>query len=101
LKARKLDPATTASNPATISHSRFAPVVASVAAGVVEAGAVVAADADGVTELELADAAEVPTELVAVEANVYEVPLVKPVTVQEVAGAVIEHVAPPGVAVTV
>jgi hypothetical protein len=46
------------------------PVVASVAAGVVEAGAVVAADADGVTELELADAAEVPTELVAVEANV-------------------------------
>ena len=46
------------------------PVVASFAAGVVEAGAVVVADADGVTELELADAAEVPTELVAVEANV-------------------------------
>ena len=28
-------------------------------------------------------------------------PLVKPVTVQEVAGVVMEHVAPPGVAVTV
>jgi hypothetical protein len=59
LKARKLDPATTASNPATISHSRFAPVVASFASG-----------ADGVTALELADAAEVPPALVAVEENV-------------------------------
>jgi hypothetical protein len=43
----------------------LAPVVASLAAGVV-----VAAGADGVTELELADAAEVPPELVAVEVNV-------------------------------
>lgn len=48
------------------------PVVASLAAGVVEAGAVVVVGtgADGVTEFELGDAAEVPPELVAVEVNV-------------------------------
>jgi hypothetical protein len=96
LNARKPDPAITARNPATISHSTFAPVVASAAAGVV-----VDAGADGVTEFELADAADVPPALVAVVEKVYAVPLVKPVTVQEVAGAVMEHVAPPGAAVTV
>jgi hypothetical protein len=67
LKARKPDPAMATSRPATISHSRFAPVVASLAAGAVVAEG---AGADGVTELELADAAEVPPALVAVDENV-------------------------------
>jgi hypothetical protein len=76
LNARKPDPPIARSSPATISDSRFAPVVASFAAGGVEAGAVVAAGAvvsagaDGVTEFELADAAEVPPALVAVEEKV-------------------------------
>jgi hypothetical protein len=74
LKARKPDPAITANNPAANSHSTFAPVVASAATGVVEAGAVVGVGVgvgvDGVTELELADAAEVPPALVAVEEKV-------------------------------
>ncbi len=43
----------------------------------------------------------VPEALVAVEENVYAVPLVSPVMVQLVAGAVMVHVAPPGLAVTV
>jgi hypothetical protein len=60
----------TAINPATSSHSTFAPVVASLTAGVMDAGAVVDEGADGVTELELADDAEVPPRLVAVEENV-------------------------------
>ena len=74
LTVRKPAPAITASSPATISPSTFAPVVASITAGVVDAGAVVAAvvgvGVDGVTEFELADAAEVPPALVAVEENV-------------------------------
>jgi hypothetical protein len=37
----KPDPAITASNPATKSNSTFAPVVASITAGVMDAGAVV------------------------------------------------------------
>jgi hypothetical protein len=67
LKVRKLAPAIRAINPANISHSMFAPVVASLAAGAVVAEG---AGADGVTELELADAAEVPPVLVAVDENV-------------------------------
>ena len=43
----------------------------------------------------------VPDALVAVDVNVYAVPLVSPVMVQLVAGAVMVHVAPPGFAVTV
>jgi hypothetical protein len=75
LNVRKPAPAITAISPATISHSTFAPVVASFAAGVMDAGvmdagAVVDEGADGVTELELDDAAEVPPALVAVEENV-------------------------------
>jgi hypothetical protein len=46
MKAKKPNPAITESNPATNSHSRFAPVVASFATGaVVGDGAVVAAGA--------------------------------------------------------
>ena len=54
----------------------FAPVIASITAGAAEAGAVVevgvgvGAGADGVTELELTDAADVPPALVAVEEKV-------------------------------
>lgn len=46
------------------------------------------------------DAAEVPAALVAVTVNVYEVPLVRPVTVAAVAPVVVA-VCPPGAAVTV
>ena len=46
------------------------------------------------------DGALVPTALVAVTANVYVVPFVKPVTVH-VNAPVVVHLAPPGVAVTV
>jgi hypothetical protein len=57
--------------------------------------------AAGITaaDVELAD--EVPEAFVAVEANVYEVPLVKPEITQDVAGGVTVQVAPPGEAVTV
>ena len=53
-----------------------------------------------VTLVEAGDAGDVPPTLVAVELNVYAVPVVKPVTVQEVAGEVTVQVAPPGLAVT-
>lgn len=48
--------------------------------------------------LEIGD--EVPTALVAVTENVYDVPLVRPVTMQVVATVVV-HVNEPGVEVTV
>jgi hypothetical protein len=71
LNTSKPDPAIATSRPVTVSHSRFAPVVARFAEGaVVGEGVVVAAGADGVTALELADAAEVPPALVAVEEKV-------------------------------
>ena len=70
LTVRKPAPAIAAINPATISHSTFAPVVASFNAGVMDAGAVVDEGAEGVTELEPADAADVPPALVALEVNV-------------------------------
>jgi hypothetical protein len=54
----------------------------------------------GVTAALAADAAEVPAALVAVTVNVYAVPLVRPVTVADVAPVVVA-VAPPGAAVTV
>jgi len=57
--------------------------------------------ASGLTEPDAADEPEVPPVLVAVAANVYGVPLVSPVTVQEVAGLVTVHVRPSGVEVTV
>jgi hypothetical protein len=44
-------------------------------------------------------AADVPLKLVAVEVKVYSVPLVSPVTSQNVAGGVTVQVAPPGEAV--
>ena len=59
------------------------------------------AGAPGLTDADAADTPEVPSLLVAVEVNVYEVPLVRPVTVHEVAGTVTVHVPPPGDAVTV
>jgi hypothetical protein len=54
----------------------------------------------GVTAGLAADATEVPAALVAVTENVYAVPLVRPVTVAEVA-PVVAAVRPPGEAVTV
>jgi hypothetical protein len=59
-----------------------------------------ATDANGVTAAEAADAADAPATLVAVTVNVYAVPLVRPVTVAEVAPVVV-IVRPPGAAVTV
>ena len=53
----------------------------------------------GVTEPEAADDEPVPTTLVAVTVNVYEVPLVRPVTVQLV--EVLVQVNEPGDEVTV
>ena len=69
-------------------------------ASAVGAGGVPGAARNGVTELDAADADEVPCVLVAVAVKVYGVPLVRPVTVHEVAGTVTVHVAPPGLAVT-
>src|SRR5450631_3322474 len=54
----------------------------------------------GVTAPLAGEAGEVPTPFVAVTVNVYEVPLVRPVTVAVVAPAV-AAVRPPGLAVTV
>jgi hypothetical protein len=64
-------------------------------------GSGVGAGAAGVTEAEETDAGEVPTVFIAVTANVYGVPLVSPVAVHVVAGAVAVQVAPPGEAVAV
>ena len=64
-------------------------------------GVGVAVGAAGVTEAEETDAGEVPTAFVAVTANVYGVPLVSPVTVHVVAGALAVQVAPLGEAVAV
>jgi hypothetical protein len=55
---------------------------------------------DGVAEFDATEAALVPALFVAVTVNVYEVPFVRPVTVQ-VVRVVALHVAVPGVAVTV
>jgi len=55
---------------------------------------------DGTTDDDADDADPVPTEFVAVTVNVYELPFVRPVTVQEVA-VVVVHVSPPGDEVTV
>ena len=54
----------------------------------------------GVTESDAAEAAEVPPPFVAVALNVYDVPLVKPVTVQLPEAPVTVHVKDPGVEVT-
>ena len=64
-------------------------------------GSGVRVGAAGVTEAEETDAGEVPTVFIAVTANVYGVPLVSPVAVHVVAGAVAVQVAPPGEAVAV
>ncbi len=55
----------------------------------------------GLTEPDAPDPLEVPAELVAVAENVYAVPLVRPLTVHEVAGLVTVQVRPPGAEVTV
>lgn len=57
--------------------------------------------ARGVTAALAALTPEVPAPLVAVEVKVYAVPLVIPLTMQEVAGTVTVHVRPPGAEVTV
>jgi hypothetical protein len=59
------------------------------------------AGATGVTLFEAADAALVPTVLVAVTLNVYAVPLVSPVRVALVAGAATVALAPAGLDATV
>ena len=56
--------------------------------------------ADGTTAEVAADATDVPRAFVAVTVNVYEVPLVRPFTVQNSAPSV-PQVRPPGDAVTV
>ena len=58
------------------------------------------AGADGVTAFDAPDAGPVPTAFAAVTVNVYDVPLVRPATVAEVAPVVVAE-APPGDAVTV
>jgi hypothetical protein len=55
----------------------------------------------GVALNEATDDADVPVAFVAVEVNVYEVPLLKPVIVQEPLDPLTVQVAPPGDAVTV
>ena len=55
----------------------------------------------GVTDVEAAEAPEVPPTLVAVLVKVYACPLVRPVTAQEPLAPVTVHCAPPGLAVTV
>ena len=55
----------------------------------------------GVTAEEEADATESPISLVATTLNVYEVPLVKPLTTHEEAFAAALHVNPPGKDITV
>jgi len=54
----------------------------------------------GVTAFEATDAADVPPPLVAVVVNVYDVPFVKPDTVQLPDAAFTTHVKDPGVDVT-
>jgi hypothetical protein len=58
-----------------------------------------ATQADGVTAFDGLDAGPVPTAFVAVTVNVYDVPLVKPVTVWVVLDP--DDVNPPGLDVTV
>jgi len=54
----------------------------------------------GLTLFDAADEPDVPVALVAVAEKVYGVPVVRPVTVHEVAGLVTVQVRPPGVEVT-
>ena len=55
----------------------------------------------GLTEPDAAEAEEVPEAFVAVAEKVYGVPVVRPVTVHEVAGLVTVHVLLSGLEVTV
>ena len=55
----------------------------------------------GLTDPEDAEPELLPVALLATVENEYEVPLVRPVIVHEVAGEITVHVAPPGDAVTV
>ncbi len=55
----------------------------------------------GLTDAEEAELELLPVALLATVENEYEVPLVRPVIVHEVAGEITVHVAPPGEAVTV
>jgi len=71
--------------------------VLAAAVALTEVGA--AGTAEGTIADEADEAEPVPDTFVAVTVNVYEVPLVKPVTVQDV--NVVVHVNEPGVEVTV
>jgi hypothetical protein len=55
----------------------------------------------GLTDADDAEPELLPVALFATVENEYEVPFVRPVIVQEVAGDITVHVAPPGAAVTV
>jgi len=74
-------------------------VVADGAPGPVVAGAVVAG-VPGVMALERSDALPVPAAFVAVTVKVYATPLVRFFTAHE-SSPLVEHVCPPGLAVTV
>lgn len=80
--------------PATVATVTVALPLAAVALGALEL-------AIGVTLADAAELAEVSELAVAVDENVYAVPLVRPVTLQLVAGAVIVHVTPAGLEVKV
>ena len=54
----------------------------------------------GVTALEAPEAAPSPTPLVATTVNVYGVPFVKPLTLQDLAAPFVSHDLPPGDEVT-
>jgi len=69
-------------------------------ASAVGAGGVPGTIGCGVTAFEAADAAEVPPPFVAVDVNVYDVPFVKPDTVQLPEAPVTVHVRFPGLDVT-
>jgi hypothetical protein len=78
-----------------VTVADVAPATAAVGAGGVPGVAL------GLTLLDAVEAAEVPALFVAVALKVYAVPLVRPVTVHEVAGLVTVQVKLPGVEVTV
>ena len=80
---------------ATVTVADPSPATAVGAAGTLGTGGCGVALADAV------DAAEVPPSFVAVAVNVYGVPFVRPVMLQEPEAPVTVHVAPPGLAVTV
>jgi hypothetical protein len=79
----------------TVTVADVAPATAAAGVGGVPGAAI------GLTLFDAVEAVEVPAPFVAVALKVYGVPLVRPVTVHEVAGLVTVQVRLPGVEVTV